>query len=315
MPTLLIDSSFIGYQALWTVGDLSYKDMPTGVIYEFLGRVRSLGDFFQSNDIVFCWDSPRSYRRKKFPFYKNRPESSPEEAQKRSTLKQQLEVLRTEILPQIGFKNQCFQDGCESDDLMAKIVIGKLGDFILVTSDEDLFQCLAGNVRMFNPSKKTMMTRERFVKEYGIQPNEWAKVKAIGGCTSDTVPGVPGVGEKTALSYLKGTLKPGKKLNDICSASGLNIIKRNMLLVRLPISRAEEPVMEHNSFDMHAFKEVCEKYGITSFLRPEAQTSWQEFFSLHLPKTFKGGLLGPVRTPRRRREDPATTEYNISRTL
>ena len=140
-PTMIIDAHYIGHQARHVLGDLSHDDVATGVIYGFLGRVLSLGTLFETNEIVFCWDSKKSYRKKLFPDYKKR-DLKPEEIEDRRVMMEQLTKLRREILPKVGFNDNHIQVGCESDDIMASIVFGKLGDFIIITADEDLFQCL-----------------------------------------------------------------------------------------------------------------------------------------------------------------------------
>lgn len=303
-PTLLIDSHYIGHQAHYTLGDLSHEDVATGVVFGFLSRVLSLGLQFKTNDIVFCWDSKHSYRKRKYPWYKEHRRTYKDgEEESLRILHQQLRLLRKEILPGIGFANQLFQKGCESDDLMAKVVMGKLGEWVIVTADEDLWQCLASNTRVYNPSQKKMMTHRRLRDEHGISPREWAMAKAIAGCPSDSVPGVPGVGMKTAIKYLRGELPETYKTYKAI-VSEKDIYTRNRQLVFLPISKTREPDIVANHFSVEGFREMCEKYGLESFLQEAMLANWEALFSgvITESSTSMYHRKGKVRAPRRRKQ-------------
>lgn len=303
-PTLLIDCHFIGHQAHYTLGGLSHGDVATGVVYGFLSRVLFLGQQFKTNDIVFCWDSIHSYRRRKYQWYKaNRRTRDPEEQESLDILHRQLRVLRKDILPKIGFANQLIQDGCESDDMMAVVSMGKLGDFVLVTADEDLYQCLRPNVSMYNPNKRRLMTEQRFREEYGIAPGQWVFVKAVAGCPSDNVKGIQGVGVKTVLKYLQGTLgAKTKAYAKIVNNDGVAIRERNKPIVRLPISTAREPKLNLNTFSKSGFQMVCEQYGLESFLEPEKASEWHALFDGRFETT------SPRRAPRRHRAQDYRTD-------
>ncbi len=295
-PILIIDCSFICYQAKFTMGgDLSYDDMATGIIFGFLSRILHLGTKFETNDIVFCWDSKTNVRKKKYPWYKVRHvDEDEEERVKRTIMIQQMVLLRRKILPKIGFKNQIVQPGMESDDLMAELGNSLLDDVIIVTGDHDLYQCLRKNVKVYHPSKHKMITLERFREDFGIGSFEWSKVKAIAGCSSDKVPGVKGVGEKTAIKYLKGELTKGKKYEDIISKKGNRIARRNMKLVKLPHSKCKSIKLSNNSFDISKFKKVVKKYGLFSFTKGKNLELWKSFL-------FRKVKAKEKRKPRRKR--------------
>jgi DNA polymerase-1 len=303
-PILLIDSHFLGHQAHYSLGDLSHEDIATGVVFGFLSRILSLGLSFHTNDIVFCWDSPNSYRKRKYSWYKEKrvKDQTDEEREGKRVLYEQMHLLRTEILPGIGFNNNLYQEGCESDDLMAIVTAQKLGDWIIVTADEDLFQCLAVNSRVFLPNKKKMMTVSRLQSEYGVTPAQWAEAKAIAGCTSDEVPGVPGVGMKTAIKYILGDLKASYKAHGAI-ISNIKIIKRNRTLVTLPLSVTREPTFNPNILDLEAFQDMCEAYGLESFLREEELAKWEALFSGTVAESDASlyNHKGKNRLPRRKR--------------
>ncbi len=289
--TLLIDCGFLGYQSLYSLGELSHDNMRTGVIYGFLSRVLDLGHKFQTNDIVFCWDSKHSWRKKQFPGYKNRPRTEGQEEERR-IMATQLKMLRRKILPKIGFRNNLIQAGLESDDMIAAVALGKLGDFMIISSDQDLYQLIRNNVRFYNPVKRKVLTRKRFLKEYGIEPRAWADMKMIAGCKSDTVPGVKGVGEQTALKYLRGELKSGSKrykdINDFFSMRDMideRPVQLNQRLIKLPHEKTQEPELTANNFHMGRLKKVFEKLGFMSFLDERVLVRWQDLFEANFDES------------------------------
>ena len=274
-PTLVIDANYLGYQAVYTTGELSHEDVGTGVVFGFLNRILYLGQLFKTNDLVFCWDSRHSHRRALFPGYKaNRRDKTPEQQEIVEEAYRQFHSLRRIDLPSIGFLNVLMQSGLEADDIIAKIVIGKLGDFIIVSADHDLYQVLANNVRMYNPSTNVMMTSKRFREEYGIYEGKWNVVKAIAGCTSDNIPGVSGVGESFVIRYLTGELTSGKKYDAIWNRD-MDTYARNIELVSLPHPDTEEPQLGGNNFDIEGLKDVADRHGLDSF--HDRIDEWQSF--------------------------------------
>lgn len=282
MKTLVIDSNYLGYAAAYSMGDLSHEDEATGVLFGFMSRVLSMGLSFETNDIVFCWDSKTSKRRELHSFYKESRQIknlSQEDAERKRIIYKQFTILRREILPKIGFKNVFVQKGYESDDLIARTVKKWRGEFIIVTSDEDLFQCIRSNVKVYLPRKKKMMTRRRFWDEYGVLPKKWKAVKRIAGCPGDGVPGVERIGEKTALKYLRGELKESSvAFKKIENKEGAEIYERNGSLVVLPFKGTKTPEKKCNVFSVRGLKEVAEEYGMESFLSGDRIKEWKQFF-------------------------------------
>ena len=282
MKTLIIDSNYLGMRAYYKLGGLSNDEIPTGVIFGFLSHILFLAKQFETDELVFCWDSKKSRRRKIYPLYKaHRKDKTPEELEELAVVYKQLNILRKKIIPAIGFRNSFMQTGFEADDIMAKIVQGKIGEWVVVTADEDLFQLLAPNVRVYNPAKKVMMTRKRLKRERGIEANDWAFMKSVAGCGSDGIPGAKGIGEKTFAQYLEGVLdEKSKKMITISDFLKTKQQRVFIKLTRLPLKGTIEPVMTSDVFDKKAFKEICEEYRMQSFLEGDR---WQEWLSL-----FKG---------------------------
>ena len=236
---LIIDCMAICHYSKYASGLKNTSGDPTGLLFSFIGILANLNNRFKCEKIVFAWDSSESVRKKSYPPYKdtrkkkNRTEAELIEDQ---LFYDQTIRIRDEQLTEFGFKNVFHETGFEADDIIAHITKTHKDDIhFIVTRDNDMLQLLAPHVRMVDYTNMKVTTAILFERKYGISPPRWAKVKAIAGCTSDHVQGIKGVGEKTALKYLKGELKPHiKAYQRITSPEGRQIIKRNVPLVRLP---------------------------------------------------------------------------------
>jgi DNA polymerase-1 len=277
---IVMDCSAIGYSNAHTLKGLKAGEVETGVIFGFLSTILTLSETFKTNHFVFCWDSKGSLREEVFPEYKakrkeKRKSGTEEEKQFYGSVKSQLSKLEKQILPQIGFRNSFSQPGFEADDLIADIVMG-YDDCLMVTSDEDMFQML-DYADMYKPVKKELWNTLLFRKTYGIPPAKWVDVKSVGGCTSDEVPGVPGIGEGRALKYLKGELKPNSMaLTNIITNT--DIIDRNRKLVTLPYPGTPENILNRDKFHIEELVKIAEEYWIDSFLSRIGLARWQNFF-------------------------------------
>lgn len=277
---ILIDSNSICHQAKHRMSDLSFHEKQTGVMFGFLNQILSLAKTLHSNEFIYTWDSRESLRTNLFPDYKKvrRHEKTAEEKELDSIAYSQFDTLRKEILPEIGFVNSFMIDGFEADDLMASITFTNPEiPFDIVSTDEDLYQLLSDNVRLYSTKKKQFYTNHNLWKEYGVTPDEWPEVKAIAGCNTDGVPGVEGVGEKTACKYINRNLSiVTKTYRSIKGSTAL--IARNRLLVTLPLeSTPDIPIKNKDQFSLRAFQDICGRYGFQSFLEQERFRQWKEY--------------------------------------
>lgn len=285
--TLVIDSHCIGYIAKYSTGALSYDDIDTGVIFGFLQQIYKFAKLFSTIDFVFCWDSKVSKRRGIFSEYQVKRKTAKltqEELEFNISFYNQLKELRTEILPSLGFTNIYQKPGYESDDLIARVVMDNVGDFVIISNDKDLYQLLS-YARIYDPRTKKTINQKTLANEYlGVTPEEWVKVKAIAGCDSDEVPGIFGVGEKTAIKYIKGQIKKGIIYDRI--KSGDDIINRNLSLVKLPIDGIEPILLneprQYLNYDY--FYDLCDRLSFISFLRE--LDSWKEVLILERREQF-----------------------------
>lgn len=291
---IIVDSNGLAYRALYSMGGLSHQNSSTGVIFGFLSELRNLAEKFNTNQFVFCWDSLQNYRKLVDPEYKNRAQDmSPEDRHAIRQAHEQFNTLREEILPTMGFRNIFMQTGYESDDIMAWLTYRLPDHYIVATGDDDMLQILnAGDnmqsVKIYNLSKKKIITEEDFTKMYGIKPIQWSAVKAIGGCVSDNVKGIPGVGPESAIKYLNDVLKDGAIKNKITSEVGKIIAANCLELVHLPfmgdreISVVEDRDLYYKEECFYSlnFIDVFKKYGCNSFITQEGLERWRKIFKL-----------------------------------
>lgn len=275
---LIIDSNYICHVCKHSMKGLSYHEMKVGVVFGFMRQILTLAKAFQTNDFVFIWDSKESLREQIFPEYKKRrkKEKSDEDKELDALSYPQFDALRDRIVPQLGFKNSYMQVGYEADDLIAALVQNpKPGSkYIIVSSDEDLYQLLSDNVSMYSIKRKQIYTAKNLYKDYGIEPNKWAMIKAIGGCKTDEVPGIVGVGEKTAAKYLTNKLNVNSKTYRSIK-NGKSIIERNLPLVKLPFEGVTPLTLVSNRLDLNSFVSVCNEYNFQSFLSRETYLEWR----------------------------------------
>lgn len=274
-PILVFDCNYLGYRAYYTTGSLMAGDIATGVLYGFLSQVLELADLFDTCNLVFCWDSKHSKRKTISKEYKNNRKKDPEEAAKFATVYKQFRLLRKKILPKLGFNNVFIQKGYEADDMIASVTINNCKDMIIISSDEDLFQLLSPMVKMYVASREKMYTEKAFIKEKGITPKEWVYVKAIAGCNSDNVKGIPGVGEKTYTKYLLKKLKRHSVSYQKIEQLGDKFFDKNYRLVELPFKGTKKICLQKNNLSVDAFRKICKKYRFHSFMKGDRIQTWK----------------------------------------
>lgn len=233
---LIIDMFNLCYRAIGTKPITNTSVIDNGL--RFINNIAStLGVMW---DYVFaCYDSDFYWRSDIYPDYKRR-RSVFDSNSMTSTFMSQMDALY-DITEGIGFKSiRCH--GFESDDLVATICkTFPQCNKLIVSNDADLYQLLDCNTIIFNgtKSKYSRVTDEDFKSEYGIHPVDWVMVKAIAGCSSDNIQGIKGIGEKTALAYLRNETSEGIEEKIV---KGTAIIERNLKLVTLPYMTANHKV-------------------------------------------------------------------------
>lgn len=141
----------------------------------------------------------KNFRHDIFPLYKANREATPED------LIRQMEPIER-MVTALGM-NLEISDGCEADDCIASLAarLSKERPVVIVSGDKDLRQCLGPNVFMWDPAFKDekLLTSAQFTEQSGLTPAQWPDVQALVGDTSDNIPGVPGIGPKTAAKIFE----------------------------------------------------------------------------------------------------------------
>ena len=270
-PALLLDGKYLAYRTQYSsTGKLSYSGVKTGLYYGFFNTLRQLMTKFYPIYIAIMWDAPsrKSVRKQEFPGYKNRDNwDKLSEAEKRDKVEfaDAYENL-TVICEDLGIASYML-DGYEADDLFALWIkrFPSYNKVVIITRDEDMYQLLSEDVTIYSPDDKKEKTLKWFKKEYGIDPELWPNVKAMGGCKSDTIPGIPGVGEDTALKYYRN--EPVKK-KGIDSEENIALVNKYYQLTKLPHPNIENWHLPFKTSGVNKdkFFSFCQEMGFKSFI-------------------------------------------------
>jgi len=262
----IVDCNNLAYIAAHTTGDLTYKGKPSGIVFGFLNQIFNFAKDYGPCEFVFTWDSKKSLRREIYPNYKRREKK--DDGKDWLSIYAQFEELKSSVLPFLGFDGRIYEkEGYEADDLIAWVTEMGYEEIVIISSDNDLYQLLFANeVVIYQPTKKKLYTNFDFYEEWGIAPESWPTVKAIAGCSSDTVEGIPGVAEKTAIKYIKGELKADSAKFRAIADGWLSVVKRNFPLVSLPFPN-DWPRFELNPIELRRekFTKIFREFGLKKF--------------------------------------------------
>lgn len=282
MRILLVDFKAVGHAIKFSLGKgrLTKEEKPIFLIYGFLLKLNFLMRKTRADVVVFALDSKRSIRREIYAGYKSNRENKPKYTQELDKLAfPQFDELENNVFPKIGYRNIFEVNGLEADDIIGSICkTYKNHQIVICSSDHDMYQLLTPNICMFDIKKNTYYTKTTFENEFGIEPKMWKRIKAIGGCYSDTVKGVPipqpdptkkqqHVAEKGALNFIKGEMKSTTQAYQaIMSRAGKDVINRNKKLVILPFNGTPKFEIVPDRLSVNGLIEVCEEYGFKAIL-------------------------------------------------
>lgn len=279
---LAFDTNGVAWAAFHTKGHLANQQgLKTGVTYGVLSDVLKYENQFRTEHVAFCFDFGKSKRCELLPTYKEtrKKKRDTDEAARAqyASVSIQIERLRKRHLKAIGYRNVFYKKGFEADDLLASFCLNlPEGDkAIIISGDADMLQLLSRNVSVYAPSSKKLFTKKSFIAEFGITPKQWIDVKCLAGCRGDDVPGIRGIGEDTAIKFIRGILSPRYKAYALIqSALTKGIMKRNLPLVRLPFEGTPDIVPRVQKKRL-TFQPLFKKLNIRS-LDPESMPSYRE---------------------------------------
>ncbi len=272
----LIDGSGYIFRAYYALPPLSRKSdgLPTGAVSGFCSMLFKLLEDSKSDQnlqkpthFAVIFDSARkTFRNDIYSDYKANRSEAPDD------LAPQFEYIRKSVLafnlPSVDLPNY------EADDLIATYVdqiLKKGARVTIVSSDKDLMQLYQKNVRIFDPMKNKFITEEDVFKKFGVDASKVIDVQSLAGDSSDNVPGVPGIGVKTAAELINkyGTLekllksaheiKQNKRRETLLENKDKALISKKLVTLdhKSPIKR------ELSEFELKSI----DKYKLYKFLR------------------------------------------------
>ena len=281
---ILVDGHSIAFRAFYALPDtLVTKDgFPTNVIHGFLMMVSKLVKEYDSEKIIITWDiSKKTFRSELYSDYKGNRSSAPDE------FKLQVKTLQ-ELLDKFNIP-QVSKEGFEADDVLgtlSKKLNDKNKEVMIVTGDRDSFQLISDKTKILYTkrgiSDTQLFNEKEFNEKYVIKTNQYIEYLALKGDPSDNIPGLPGVGEKTAINLLlnyeninniyknldeltpklKETFSSNKDLLDISKI--LATIKKD-LEIDIPETLTKETIFMDDSVLNNAEGEIF-KYELSRFL-------------------------------------------------
>jgi DNA polymerase-1 len=219
----LIDGSGYIFRAYYALPPLSRKSdgLPTGAVSGFCSMLFKLLEDSRSDDsqhkpthfAVIFDAAKKNFRNDIYSEYKANRTETPED------LIPQFEYIRKAVkafnLPSIELINY------EADDLIAtyvKNIIDAGAKVTVISSDKDLMQLVSSKTRLYDPMKNKVLGEKEVIEKFGVKPNQVIDVQSLAGDSSDNIPGVPGIGVKTAAELInkyKDLDNLLKKINEI----------------------------------------------------------------------------------------------------
>lgn len=280
MKLAVIDGSSLLFRAFYALPLLSSKSgVYTNAIVGFYNMLARLLKDENPDGVIIAFDkSKETFRKKKYADYKGTRKPTPEE------LKMQIPMLK-EFASALGI---CLieMEGYEADDIIGTLSVkaaAKGDDVLVITGDRDALQLIRQNLRVYltkkGISEVKIYDEAAFTEEYGVEPIRLIDLKGLMGDTSDNIPGVPNVGEKTAIKLLReyGSLEnvydnldkiTGKKLKEnLANYKEQAYLSKELATICLDTPDLEPTAKEYAiKPNFTAFREFCRKYELNKIL-------------------------------------------------
>ena len=287
----LVDGSGYIFRAFYGIPNLTSPDgIPVNAVYGFTNMFLRLTQNIPCDYSLVLFDAKRqNFRNDFFPEYKGTRKEIPEE------LIPQFPIIR-EAVKALNL-NQLEMEGYEADDLIATYAdqaLNKGYEVVVVSADKDLMQLIRPGVRFYDPMKDKFFTPEDVKEKFGVYPDKVVDVQALAGDSIDNVPGVPGIGLKTAAQLVNefgslqevldraGEIKQNKRRETLLE-------NRENALISLQLVTLKKDVPVEKEIEAYAcrkpvFEEIekfVDLYGFVS-LKPRLQR-WAEVRCNSLP--------------------------------
>ena len=278
---LILDSNSLLNRAFYAIPPLTNSEgIHTNAVYGFTNMLFKMKEEIKPDYIVAAFDRKApTFRHKEYEDYKaGRKKMPPELGEQFPLVKEVLNLLAVNIYE---------IDGFEADD-----IIGTLAQFaekngievFIFTGDRDALQLASDNIKVVITKKGVTETavynKEAFIEEFGVTPTQYIDVKGLMGDKSDNIPGVPGVGEKTAFKLIstygsmEGVLShideiSGKKLKENLETYSEQAIfskKLATIMTEVPIEFDLEDIKSQENYNKEELKKLFFKLGMKSLL-------------------------------------------------
>jgi DNA polymerase-1 len=201
MPTLyLIDGNSYIYRAFYAIKRLSTsKGFPTNAIFGFTNMILKVLREKEPDYFSVVFDSPvPTERHRTYEAYKAHRPPMPDDL--RPQIQPIKEVITAFRIPNVEI------EGYEADDVLgtiAKKAEKKGVDVYIITADKDINQIVSPKIKTYDTMRDKVTAEDDIVERFGVKPSRFPEIMALTGDASDNIPGVRGIGEKTAVSLLK----------------------------------------------------------------------------------------------------------------
>ena len=202
---ILIDGFSVAFRAFYALPEtlITSDGTPTNLIHGFLSMINKVVNEYKSEQMIVTWDLPgKTFRNDIYKEYKSNRSPAPDNFKVQIPLLH--ELLDSFNIPQVS------EEGYEADDVLgslAKKYNEKGEEVFIVTGDRDTFQLISKNTKILYTkrgiSEIDVVDEKFFTNKYGFKTEQYIEYLALKGDPSDNIPGLPGVGEKTATSLLK----------------------------------------------------------------------------------------------------------------
>ncbi len=222
---ILVDGSGYIFRAFYALPPMSRGDgTPVNAVFGFTSMLLKLSEDMQGENILVVFDAARTtFRNTIYKEYKANRSDPPEE------LVPQFDLIK-EATTAIGLKSLEVEN-YEADDIIAtyvKIAKKENIETLIISSDKDLMQLIQDGVSLHDPMKNIKIGPEAVLEKFGVNPDKVIDVQALAGDSSDNVPGVPGIGVKTASQLIN---EFGSLENLLVNASSIKQEKRRESLL------------------------------------------------------------------------------------
>ncbi len=313
---LILDSNSLLNRAFYALPDLmTAEGIHTNAIYGFVNMLLKMKEDIKPDYIVAAFDRKApTFRHEEYKDYKAGRKKMPDE------LAEQFPIVK-ELLAALAI-NIFEIDGFEADDLIGTLSVfaeEKGIEVYIVTGDKDALQLATDNVKVVITKKgiteKEIYDKKRMIEEFGVTPKEFIDVKGLMGDSSDNIPGVPGIGEKTAFKLIKEYKSiesvienidniRGKKLKENLHEYGEQAIfskKLATIMCNVPIEMSLEEIKSKEDYDINKVRDMFQKLEFKSLINKigkgneketkEEKVSYKNVISIEEFKGLKDNII------------------------